>query len=89
MPKKLPDEPNFDCVVATDWGYPNQQIWTRESADAWTSSSYGYLSWSELHEQGEVTILTPSNLDTFAAGRKEGRFEVLREVEVPPVSRVF
>jgi hypothetical protein len=82
MPEKLPEEPDFDCVVVTDWGYPNQQIWTRESADAWnSSSSYGYLSWSELQEQGEITILTPSNLDAFEAGRKEGRFEVLRELD--------
>ncbi|MEV6377290.1 hypothetical protein [Micromonospora musae] len=76
------EEPEFDCVVATQWGCSGQQLWMRASTDAWTSeSASGYLSWDELFELGEVTILTPVNLDRYEAGRREGRFEVLREVD--------
>lgn len=65
MPKP-PEEPELDCVVATDWSYPSQRLWTRQSVDAWVSeSSHGYLSWEELCEEGELTILTPSDSDAF------------------------
>ncbi|WP_435589510.1 hypothetical protein [Micromonospora chalcea] len=76
------EEPEFDCVVATQWGYSGQQLWTRASIDAWSSESAGgYLGWDELLELGEVTILVPANLDRYEAGRRDGRFEVLREVD--------
>lgn len=81
MAKRL-DEPEFDCVVATEWGYSGQQLWTRTSHDAWTSeSSREYLSWDKLLDMGEVVVLTPANLDAHQVGRREGRFEVLREVD--------
>ncbi|SIS03603.1 hypothetical protein [Micromonospora avicenniae] len=79
---KRQEEPEFDCVVATEWGYSRQQLWTRLSPDAWISEgSPGYLSWEELLELGEVAILTPADQDAYQVGRRDGRFEVLREVD--------
>jgi hypothetical protein len=67
-------------VVAEDWGQPTQRLWTLTSADNWESDQ-SYRSSDEMHEVGDLTLLGPVDRDAYEAGRREGRFEVLRDID--------
>ena len=76
------EEPSVYGVVATNWGYPDQEIWVQEWTGSWTSNrGGGYLTWEELLERGEVAFLVPEDRDRSEAGRREGRFEILRALD--------
>lgn len=82
LPGAMEQEPPTGSVVAIDWGEPRQEIWVsnRANVGSWYCPDIpmrgtDHPGWYDVRHRAEgrtLTLLTPGDRDTYAAGYDAG-----------------
>lgn len=89
-PGAIEEEPPTGSVVAIDWGGPHQEVWVSNGSNVgnWYCPDIpmrgdDHPHWEDVKRRAQgrtLTLLTPADRDTYAAGFDAGVGRALREV---------